>query len=71
MVKGLSRFRKHFLEYEQEFVLIGGAACDEWFGARNLQFRATKDLDVVLLIEGLTVLRILLSRASWAFTWAW
>ncbi len=64
MVKGLSLFRKHFLEYEQEFVLIGGAACDEWLGARNLQFRATKDLDVVLLIEGLTLSFL---RHFWTF----
>jgi len=54
MVKGLPKFREHFREYEQEFVLIGGAACDQWFGARSLQFRATKDLDIVLLVEGLT-----------------
>ena len=54
MVKGLPRFREHFREYQQEFVLIGGAACDEWFGARSLRFRATKDLDIVLLVEGLT-----------------
>ncbi len=54
MVKGLPKFREHFSEYEQEFVLIGGAACDQWLGARSLQFRATKDLDIVLLVEGLT-----------------
>jgi len=54
MVKGLSIFREHFRKYEQEFVLIGGAACDEWFNDRHLRFRATNDLDIVLLVEGLT-----------------
>lgn len=54
MVKGIEKFREYFRGHEREFVLIGGAACDEWFGARNLRFRATKDLDVVLVVETLT-----------------
>lgn len=28
MVKGLDTFRKYFSEYEDQYVLIGGAACD-------------------------------------------
>ena len=28
MVKGLDTFRKYFEEYENQYVLIGGAACD-------------------------------------------
>ena len=28
MVKGLDTFRKYFEEYEDQYVLIGGAACD-------------------------------------------
>lgn len=51
MVKGIDIFRERFSAFEGSFVLIGGAACDEWFAAQGLQFRATKDLDVVLLIE--------------------
>ena len=31
MVRGLDLFRQRFREYEGSFVLIGGAACDEWF----------------------------------------
>lgn len=51
MVKGLDRFRERFREFEHAFTLIGGAACHEWFTALGLPFRATKDLDIVLIIE--------------------
>ena len=53
MVRGLELFRQRFREFEGSFVLIGGAACDEWFTALGLTFRSTKDLDIVLIIEEL------------------
>lgn len=53
MVKGLDIFRRRFHRFENRFVLIGGVACDEWLAAQGLAFRATKDLDIVLLIEAL------------------
>lgn len=28
MVKGLDTFRKYFADYESQYVLIGGAACE-------------------------------------------
>ena len=51
MVKGIALFRERFREFEGSFILIGGAACDEWFASVGLEFRATKDLDIVLIIE--------------------
>jgi len=51
MVRGLDLFRERFKKFEGSFTLIGGAACDEWFASEGLQFRATKDLDIVLIIE--------------------
>jgi hypothetical protein len=54
MVRGLPRFRAHFKGFDREFVLIGGTACDGWFGTLNLPFRTTKDVDVVLVVEALT-----------------
>ena len=51
MVRGLGLFRERFREFEKLYILIGGAACDEWFAAANLPFRATKDLDIVLIVE--------------------
>ncbi|MBA3351309.1 MAG: nucleotidyl transferase AbiEii/AbiGii toxin family protein [Blastocatellia bacterium] len=51
MVKGLDLFRERFREFEGSFVLIGGAACHEWFAQQGAEFRATKDLDIVLIVE--------------------
>ena len=51
MVRGLGLFRERFREFQDSIVLIGGAACDEWFADQGLRFRATKDLDIVLIIE--------------------
>jgi hypothetical protein len=54
MVKGLDTFRKYFEEYENQYVLIGGAACDIVFESNDTSFRATRDLDMVLIVEALT-----------------
>lgn len=54
MVKGLNTFREFFSGYEEQYVLIGGAACDIIFESNEVSFRATKDLDVVLIVEALT-----------------
>lgn len=51
MVRGLDLFRARFRDFEGAFILIGGAACDEWFSSQGLTFRATQDLDLVLIIE--------------------
>lgn len=52
MIQGLDTFRDRFRAYSDSLVLIGGAACDEWFSRQGLAFRATRDLDIVLLLEG-------------------
>ncbi len=54
MVKGLDTFRKYFADYEEQYVLIGGAACDILFESNDINFRATRDLDMVLIVEALT-----------------
>lgn len=53
MIRGLDRFREHFAEYKKSFVLIGGVACHEWLSTQELEFRATKDIDMVLIVEAL------------------
>ena len=55
MVKGIERFRDYFRDFTDEYVLIGGAACDISFNNNNADFRATKDLDIVLIVEALTI----------------
>lgn len=51
MVRGLDVFRARFADRGAGFVLIGGAACHEWFARQGLAFRATRDLDLVLVVE--------------------
>lgn len=51
MVRGLKLFADYFRGYEDHYVLIGGAACDVWLSKAEFRPRATKDLDLVLVIE--------------------
>jgi hypothetical protein len=64
MVKGLEVFRDHFRNYADNYVLIGGAACDIAMTGAGLAFRATKDLDIVLYVEALDAEFV---RAFWEF----
>lgn len=54
MVAGLDKFRDYFADDTDKYVLIGGAACDTVFKSNDTAFRATKDLDMVLIMEALT-----------------
>lgn len=54
MVKGMDVFREFFSDYSDQYVLIGGAVCDISFGNNDVDFRATRDLDMVLIVEALT-----------------
>lgn len=53
MVRGMDSFRNHFAGYEDQYVIIGGTACDLMMTKGEAVFRATKDVDLVLLIEAL------------------
>jgi len=53
VVGGMARFRDHFSAYADRYVLIGGAAVDMLMDRAGIDFRLTKDLDVVLLVESL------------------
>lgn len=53
MVEGLDIFRQRLGHHQDSLVLIGGAACDQWFTDEGIEFRATRDLDIVLLAEAL------------------
>lgn len=54
MVKGLSVFQDWFADYADQYVLIGGTAATLAMESAGLDFRATKDLDIVLHVEALT-----------------
>jgi len=51
MVRGLDKFREQFRSHTSKYTLIGGAACDLIMREVGLDFRATKDLDIVLCLE--------------------
>jgi hypothetical protein len=51
MVVGFDKFLEHFSDHADQYALIGGAACDLLFARAGLDFRLTKDLDVVLCVE--------------------
>lgn len=53
-IRGLDVFQEHFRNFEGAFLLIGGAACDDWFDSQGLTFRVTDDLDMVLILEALS-----------------
>lgn len=51
MVRGIDSFRDWFYGYEDQYVIIGGTACDLLMTDGGLNFRATKDIDLVLIVE--------------------
>ena len=53
MVRGILSFRERFQGYEDKYVIIGGTACDLLLSEEGLEFRATKDIDLVLIIEAI------------------
>ncbi len=40
--------RKRFQGYEEQYVIIGGTACDLIMENEELPFRATKDIDLCI-----------------------
>lgn len=53
MVQGVEIFREYFRDYTGQYAFIGGTACDIILGKLGEDFRVTKDLDIVLLVEAL------------------
>lgn len=54
MVAGMDTFQEYFRAYTDQYVLIGGTAASIAMDEAGLEFRATKDLDIVLVVEALT-----------------
>ena len=51
-MRGLEVFKKAFADYSGNYVVIGGMACLIIFDDIGGEFRATQDVDMVLLMEG-------------------
>ena len=53
MVRGLESFTTWFQDYSDQYVIIGGTACDMLMSEEGFSFRGTKDIDLVLIVESL------------------
>ncbi|SFC03306.1 hypothetical protein [Butyrivibrio sp. YAB3001] len=51
MVAGIDSFRDKFREFEDCYTVIGGAACDILMSEADIDFRLTKDIDMILILE--------------------
>lgn len=54
LTHGLDKFKEYFAGLENQYVVIGGTACSVLFDDAGAEFRATKDIDMVLIVEALT-----------------
>ena len=54
MVTGFTKFKEKFQGFEDQYVVIGGTACDLLMENEDMSFRATKDVDIVLIVESIT-----------------
>ncbi|MGB3079829.1 MAG: hypothetical protein WBB31_12170 [Saprospiraceae bacterium] len=53
MVIGLDKFKEYFEAFPDQYVIIGGTACDVVLTDAGFIARATKDIDIILIIEAL------------------
>ena len=53
MILGIERFKEWFRGYEDHYAIIGGTACDLLMAEEGLDFRGTKDIDLVLIVEAI------------------
>ena len=51
MVAGIDSFRDKFRGFEDCYTVIGGAACDILMSEADIDFRLTKDIDMILILE--------------------
>lgn len=53
IITRMQSFKDWFADYSENFIIIGGAACSLIMEYERAEFRLTKDVDVVLLVEAL------------------
>lgn len=53
MVRGIDKFKAAFNDYTDHFIIIGGTACDTIMSNAGMDYRVTKDLDIVLIVESI------------------
>jgi hypothetical protein len=64
MVRGLDIFKRYFEQYPDNYVIIGGTACDIIINEAGFVPRATKDIDIILIVEALSTVFV---KQFWQF----
>lgn len=54
MVRGIEKFKDFFKDFADNYIIIGGTACEIHEEAFAQTPRATKDIDIILVVEALT-----------------
>ncbi len=54
-MEGLEKFREAFAEFKDNYVIIGGTACDMAMMGTVVRPRATHDIDMIVIVENMTV----------------
>lgn len=54
MVTGIDKFREAFSGYADNYVIIGGTACDIVLQDTDMRPRATSDIDMIIIVEKMT-----------------
>jgi len=54
MVVGLDKFKEAFADFKDNYVIIGGTACDIVLSNTDMRPRATDDIDMILVVEKMT-----------------
>ena len=53
-MEGLEKFREAFEAYSDNYVIIGGTACDINMTGTTVRPRATHDIDMIVVVEKMT-----------------
>ena len=53
-VRGLDKFKEYFGDFQENYVIIGGTACSIMLRHADMKPRATKDIDMILVVERMT-----------------
>ena len=61
---GLEKFREAFTDYTDNYVIIGGTACELNMADTVVRARATHDVDMMVIVENMTAA---FARRFWQF----
>lgn len=53
-MEGLNKFKEAFAEFTDNYVIIGGTACDITMTGTVVRPRATHDIDMIVIVENMT-----------------